>query len=138
MIGETMEEKYIHTGMHNIGDVIDYSLKDFCFGWKTPLTEIELRNICKNSTHHILAIDEEVKRIVGIITALSDNVNFAFIPYLEVITSYQKMGIGSKLFRLMLEKLKNIKCVDLTCDENMQSFYEKFNMSKSQGMIIRK
>jgi ribosomal protein S18 acetylase RimI-like enzyme len=129
-----MEIKYIY----NIDDVIDYSLKNFCFGWKVPLTEIELRNTCKNSGFHILAIEEETKRIVGIITALSDNINFAFIPYLEVIPKYQKMGIGSKLFRLMLEKLKNIRCIDLTCDENMQSFYEKFNMSKSQGMIIRK
>lgn len=38
----------------------------------------------------------------------------------------------------LLELLKEIPCIDLTCDKNMQTFYKKFCMLKSHGMVIRK
>ena len=31
-----------------------------------------------------------------------------------------------------------IPCVDLMCDADMQSYYERFGMLKSHGMVIRK
>jgi len=129
-----MAIKYVY----DINELNNYSIKGFCVGWKKPLSGIELRNVCKNSEIHILAIDDESKKIVGIITALSDNTNFAFISYLEVIPEYQKIGIGRKLFTMMLEKLTNINFICLTCDENMQSFYRKFNMSNLHAMVLRK
>ena len=118
--------------------LMDYQLTGFCDGWKKPLSEEQLRELIANSAHKVIAADMEARRIVGIITALSDKVNWAFIPYLEVIPSYQKRGIGSELLRRMLEKLAPINCVDLTCNEDMQAFYEKFGMLKSVGMVLRK
>jgi ribosomal protein S18 acetylase RimI-like enzyme len=85
-----------------------------------------------------LAVEENDKKIIGIITALTDNVNFGFIPYLEILPEYQNKGIGTKLFKKMLKKLTKINCIDLTCDANVQTFYKKFNMYNSTGMIIRK
>lgn len=40
--------------------------------------------------------------------------------------------------KIMLKLLENISCIDLTCDVEMQNFYEEFGMLKSHGMIIRK
>jgi ribosomal protein S18 acetylase RimI-like enzyme len=110
----------------------------FFVDWKKPLSVLQQINILKNSTYFILAYDTEKSRVVGFINALSDKVNFAFIPLLEVLPEYQNQGIGSNLLKKMLEKLKNYQCIDLTCDIEMQGFYEQFNMIKSHGMVIRK
>ena len=116
----------------------EFSFDGFFQDWKKPLSRTELIQLLENSTYKIIAYDESGKKIVGIITALSDYINWAFIPYLEVLPLYQGKGIGRKLLEKMLYKLEKITCIDLTCDEGIQPFYEKFGMLKSYGMIIRK
>ena len=90
------------------------------------------------STFFVVAIDNATSQAVGFVTALSDGVNASFIPLLEVLPAYQKRGIGSTLMSKILEKLDPIVNVDLTCDIPMQSFYERFGMLKSNGMVLRK
>ncbi|SLM09712.1 Phospholipiddiacylglycerol acyltransferase protein [uncultured spirochete] len=131
------KEKMI-TYTESLRGVSHYSLDGFCEGWQQPLTPLQLRSILKHSTYRILAMDTEHTRIVGIITALSDKIHWAFIPYLEVIPAYQKQGIGKRLMELMIEKTKGIVCIDLTCDTEMQAFYEQFGMVASHGMILRR
>lgn len=116
----------------------DCLLEGFCDGWKKPLSPQQLREVITNSTYKVLAIDAATSKVVGIITALSDNLNWAFIPYLEVLPEYQKQGIGTELMRMMLAQLAHINCIDLTCDPDMQPFYERFGMLKSVGMIVRR
>lgn len=94
--------------------------------------------ILKNSSYKVLAYDTEKSKVAGFINAISDEVNFAFIPMLEVLPEYQNQGVGSNLMKVMLNLLKHITCIDLTCDTDMQRFYERFGMLKSHGMIIRK
>lgn len=113
-------------------------LKGFFVGWRKPLTNEEHYEILKNSEFIVLAYDKNQRKIVGFINALSDKVNFAFIPMLEVLPEYQNQGIGSNLVRIMLNLLDDITCIDLTCDPDMQGFYERFGMMKSHGMVIRK
>ena len=38
----------------------------------------------------------------------------------------------------LLAKLQNIQNIDLTCDPELQPFYERFEMLKSSGMVLRK
>ncbi|MBP7262834.1 MAG: GNAT family N-acetyltransferase [Spirochaetia bacterium] len=116
----------------------DYLLEGFCDGWKKPLSPPKLREVIANSTYKVLAIDTAKSKVVGIITALSDNVNWGFIPYLEVLPEYQKQGIGTDLMKRMLSKLARITCIDLTCDLEVQPFYQRFGMLKSEGMVIRR
>ena len=116
----------------------DCLLEGFCDGWKKPLSPLQLREVIANSTYKVLAIDASKKKAVGIITALSDNVNWAFIPYLEVLPEYQKQGIGTELMKRMLTQLAHITCIDLTFDLEVQPFYERFGMLKSEGMVIRR
>lgn len=75
--------------------------------------------------------------MVGFVTAISDGVQSAFIPLLEVLPSYRGKGIGTELMFRILKKLGRIPAIDLTCDPGLQGFYARFGMVPSVGMVIR-
>jgi ribosomal protein S18 acetylase RimI-like enzyme len=112
-------------------------LQGFFVGWKKPHAPEEHLRILRNSDHVVYAIDTSVNRVVGFITALTDHEQAAFIPLLEVLPEYQRRGIGSELVSRMLEKLRGIPAIDLTCDKGLQPFYERFGMLRSVGMVLR-
>ena len=112
-------------------------LTGFFEGWKKPHAPEQHLAILNNSDHVVLGIDAAEHRVVGFITALTDGVQSAFIPLLEVLPNYRNQGIGSTLVSKMLEKLKGIPAINLTCDPQMQKFYAKFGMTPSVEMIIR-
>lgn len=93
--------------------------------------------ILKNSSYVILAIDDETNKVVGFINAISDKIISAYIPLLEVLTSYRNKGIGSELVRRMIHELRNLYMIDLICDENIIPFYERAGFKKHNGMLIR-
>lgn len=109
----------------------------FFGGWPNPPNKEQHRRILENSYKSLVAIDKRSNKIIGFINAISDGILSAYIPLLEVLPKYQKQGIGSKLVKRMLEELNDFYMVDLCCDENLQSFYKKFDMIKSQAMICR-
>ena len=113
-------------------------LKGFFVSWKDPLTPEKHFDILNNSYIFILAVDNETNNVVGFVYALSDKLQFAFIPMLEVLPHFQNKGIGSKLMEIILSNLEHIDCIDLTCDPELQSFYEIFKMLRSHGMVIRR
>jgi len=119
-----------------IDEVKKEQLQGFFVGWKSPLTPDRHHELLRGSSHFIVAIENDLA--VGFITALTDGVNSSFIPLLEVLPEYRNCGIGSELVRRMLAKLENISNVDLICDQEMQPFYERFNMLRSYGMVLRK
>lgn len=122
----------------SVQEISPDQLQGFCVGWRQPLTPTQLHQILENSSYLVLALDQETNRVIGFVNALSDEVNFAFIPMLEVLPPYQKRGIGSELVLRLLAHLGHITCIDLMCDADMQPFYERFGMLRSQGMVIRK
>ena len=109
----------------------------FFVGWRKPLTAEEHLKVLGNSDFIVLALDSESGNVVGFITALTDGLQAAFIPLLEVLPAYQTQGIGSELVQRMLAKLEGINAIDLTCDPDMQPFYARFGMQPSVGMVIR-
>lgn len=110
-------------------------LQGFFQGWPNPPSPQTHLALLENSDEIVLAIADN--RIVGFITANTDKILTAFIPLLEVLPDYQKEGIGAELVRRMLERLRNFYSIDLLCDPELQSYYEKFGMQRAQGMIIR-
>ena len=127
-----MNIKYID----NINMINSNQLEGFFVGWKMPLTPERHYALLCGSTHFIVALVND--KVVGFITALSDGVASSFIPLIEVLPEYQKQGIGSELMMRMLAKLEDITNVDITCDPELQSFYARFNMLRSTGMVLRK
>jgi ribosomal protein S18 acetylase RimI-like enzyme len=112
-------------------------LQGFFVGWKTPHTPEVHLEILEKSAFIVLARDTNTGKVLGFITAISDLVQAAFIPLLEVLPEYQGRGIGKTLVTRMLEKLKHIYAIDLMCDENLQGFYQKLGMIPSMGMVVR-
>lgn len=84
-----------------------------------------------------MAICEETNRIAGFINVISDGVLSAYIPLLEVVSPYKNKGIGTKLVELALKECNQIYMIDISCDEDLINFYERFNMKKFMSMCIR-
>lgn len=110
-------------------------LTGFFEGWLHPRTpQVHLR-ILQNSDYQIVATDAGT--VVGFITALTDHVQTAFIPLLEVLPAYRNKGIGSELLNRMLAKLEAVPNLDLTCAPEMQGYFERFGLQAVVGMVIR-
>lgn len=112
-------------------------LHGFFVGWPDPPTpEVHLRLLHKSDAV-VLAQDTATGQVVGFITAITDGVLAAYIPFLEVLPEYQHRGIGQTLVRRILARLQDLYMIDLLCDEDMQSFYERFEMYPAVGMCAR-
>ncbi|MBS4223112.1 GNAT family N-acetyltransferase [Lederbergia citrea] len=112
-------------------------LKGFFVDWPNPPNPQTHLNLLKKSSKVVIAIDDKTNQVVGFITAISDGVLSAYIPFLEVLPEYKNKGIGKELVNRMLKELDDIYMIDLCCDDNLVPYYEKFGMSKSNGMISR-
>jgi len=99
-----------------------------------PNTEKHLE-LLQKSDKVILAMDEN--RVVGFITAISDGILSAYVPFLEVLEEYQGKKIGSKLVELMLKELDGLYMIDLMCDVDLKKYYKKFGFKESFGMSLR-
>ncbi|MFD1928916.1 GNAT family N-acetyltransferase [Sporosarcina siberiensis] len=112
-------------------------LKGFFEGWPNPPKPKTHLKLLKNSSKVVIALDDETNQVIGFITAISDGVLSAYIPLLEVLPEYKNKGIGKELVSRMLKELDHIYMVDLCCDDDLVPYYEKFNMMRSNGMILR-
>ena len=82
-------------------------------------------------------MDNEAHKVVGFVPVITDHVQAAFIPLLEVLPEHQRRGIGTELMRRISQKLGSIPAMDLTCGTSMQGFYKRLGMCPSTGMITR-
>lgn len=121
----------------SLAGIEPHHLHGFFVGWWEPPTPGKHLRLLHGSDHVVLAIDAEAGRVVGFVTALTDGVQSAFIPLLEVLPEYQRRGIGQELMSLMLDRLDAIPNVDLMCDPDVVPFYERFGMTPVTGMVRR-
>jgi ribosomal protein S18 acetylase RimI-like enzyme len=112
-------------------------LRGFFVGWPNPPSPETHLKLLIGSEHIVLAVDSEIGKVVGFITAITDGVLSAYIPHLEVLSDYQGHGIGTELMRRMLEMLHGLYMIDLQCDPGLESFYVRFGMQPGVGMYIR-
>ena len=123
--------------LYSANTVTADQLHGFFVGWPdAPTPEVHLR-LLHNSDVVVLAVDRATGQAVGFITAITDGVLAAYIPFLEALPAYQHQGIGQTLVRRMLERLQDLYMIDLLCDEDMQAFYEQFEMYPAVGMCAR-
>lgn len=93
--------------------------------------------ILRNSDEMLLAVDKASGQVVGFISAITDSILSAYVPFLEVLPAYQKKGIGGELVRRMIERLKDFYMIDLICDPELQPYYTSFRMKPATAMMIR-
>lgn len=121
----------------SVADVTPEQLHGFFAGWPiTPPPELHLAAL-RGSDHVVLARDGD--RVVGFVTAIGDGVLSASIPLLEVLPDYQGRGIGSELVRRVLAQLESLYMVDVSCEADLESFYEQFGLRRlARGMGVRR
>jgi ribosomal protein S18 acetylase RimI-like enzyme len=112
-------------------------LTGFFVGWRSPHTSQTHYQILHNSDFIVLAIDTTTNHVVGFITCISDGIQSAFIPLLQVLPSYQRQGIGSELVRRLLAQIEHLPAIDLTCAPDLQPFYESLGFTRTVGMCLR-
>jgi ribosomal protein S18 acetylase RimI-like enzyme len=115
--------------------ILSENLVGFFVGWNNPPTSETHLELLQKSSHCVVALDGEA--VIGFITAISDGVLAAYIPFLEVLPAYQQKGIGKELVTRMIALLNNYYMIDLLCDPELQVFYEQFGMEKATGMMLR-
>jgi ribosomal protein S18 acetylase RimI-like enzyme len=113
------------------------NLQGFFVGWLNPPSPQIHLELLKNSDELILAIDLDTRHVIGFITAITDKILSAYIPFLEVLPEHQSRGVGQELTRRMLEKLKGLYVIDLLCDRELQPFYVRMGMKPAHGMMLR-
>ncbi|MDQ0272327.1 GNAT family N-acetyltransferase [Cytobacillus purgationiresistens] len=123
--------------MHSTEGLTEQMLNGFFVDWPNPPNCATHLKLLKRSYKAIVAVNEEEDQVVGFITAISDGILSAYIPLLEVLPEYKQQGIGKELLHRMMKELDGIYMIDLMCDAELQSFYEKVGMAKSNGMILR-
>jgi len=112
-------------------------LSGFFVGWPNPPSEETHLRLLNKSDEIVIAIDEKSDRVIGFITAITDNVLACYIPLLEVLPEYQKQGIGGELVRRLLDKFRDFYMVDLVCAKDKVLFYEKFGLREDIAMTRR-
>ena len=105
-------------------------LNGFFVDWPNPPNQQTHLKLLKQSSKVVIAIDDKTNQVVGFITAISDGVLSAYIPFLEVLPEYKNKGIGKELVERMLKELDDIYMIDLCCDDDLVPYYEKFGMRK--------
>ena len=123
--------------IERIDEISHSQLTGFFEGWPNPPSTKTHLKILRQSDHIVLAFDNDADRVVGFINAVSDGVLSAYIPFLEVLPDFRGRGIGGELVRRMLLQLDGLYMIDLTCDTDKFSFYERFGLRQSTGMMIR-
>jgi len=123
--------------LNSADDITPAQLDGFFVGWPNPPTPETHLRLLRNSDAVVLAVDTATGQVVGFITAITDGVLAAYIPFLEVLPDYQYQGIGQTLVRRMLERLQDLYMIDLLCDADVQAFYERFEMYHAVGMCAR-
>jgi ribosomal protein S18 acetylase RimI-like enzyme len=111
-------------------------LEGFFVGWPQPPTPQRRLDLLRGSDLVSLAFDGST--LVGFVTAISDGVLAAYIPFLEVLPSHQGQGIGTALVRRILDRLDDLYMVDVVCDAALAPFYERFGfLTLDRGMGLR-
>ncbi len=124
--------------VHSAEGISPDRLLGFFEGWPDPPSpEVHLQ-ILAGSDEVVLAVDEESGRVVGFVTGITDRVLSAYIPLLEVLPEWRGRGIASELVRRLVERLGDLYMIDLSCDPDVQPFYERLGFRKMTGMALRR
>lgn len=90
--------------------------------WNSGKYPEKLYTSIKNSTYKIFAYDDN--KLIGLVTALSDQCINLFISYLVVAPEYQNQKIGTTLLNQIMA-IKQFNRIELISDTKDKEFYLK-------------
>ena len=96
-----------------------------------------LRSMLQGSSIAIVARVPGSSRVLGYVTALTDQVVCGYISALEVRPEYRHQGIGTALLVQVAGRL-NVHGIYLSCAEAMVPFYEAAGFKQVVGMSKRR
>lgn len=123
------------TYQNNLDGIELNMLEGFFIDWYKKPSNEKFYQILNQSTYISLAINNN--QVVGFINAISDKILSAYIPLLEVLPEFQDQGIGKQLVIELEKQINHLYMIDICCDDNIVSFYEKIGYMKVNGMIKR-
>lgn len=107
----------------------------FFAGWPAAPSSAKHVAVLQRSHRALLAYDGG--RVVGFVTAVSDGVATAFLPWLEVLPTHRGRGIGRELVRRMEEELSGMYSIDVVCDDDVVPPYEGLGWFRANAMLKR-
>ena len=120
----------------NLNGISPSMLQGFFVGWANKPSSEKLFASLEHSQYVIIAVESD--HIIGFVNALTDSELSAYIPFLEVLPSFQNKGIGKNLLNRMLAILnQKYYMIDIVCDETLVKYYNKFGFKKHTAMIRR-
>jgi spermidine synthase len=80
---------------------------------------------------HCFVIASKEDEIIGMGRAISDKASDAYIQDLTVVDSYRKKGIGTRILKKLVDRLKDdgIKWIALIAERNSHDFYTSFGFN---------
>ncbi len=121
----------------DVASVEPAQLEGFFDGWPDPPTPETHARILRSSHAAIVAIEPDTGRVAGFVTAVSDGVLSAYIPLLEVRREHRSQGLGRELVERMLEKLRGLYMIDVSCDPELEHFYTRLGFTPARAMLRR-
>ena len=120
----------------NLQGITPQQLEGFFVGWPDPPSPDTHLRILKGSAFVVLAL--EGGRVIGFVSAISDGVLSAYISLLEVLAERQGRGVGRELMQRMNALLEGLYMIDVLCDDEVRSFYEKLGFQAAGGAMVRR
>ncbi|MEU0879518.1 GNAT family N-acetyltransferase [Lentzea sp. NPDC005914] len=116
-------------------DLTEADLAGFFVGWPGPPSAAQHLAVLRGSYRVVIARSDGA--VVGFVNMISDGVLTAFVPWLEVLPSFQGQGIGTELMRRVVAEAQHLYSIDLVCDESLRPYYERLGMVALTGMGLR-
>ena len=100
-------------------------------GWISGNHPEKLVIAMKNSATVLSAWDND--KLVGLVNALDDGIMTAYIHFLLINPTYQGLGIGKELLRMINGKYKEYLRIVLVADDKEVGFYQNNGFENGAG-----
>lgn len=106
--------------------------------WSKNRTQEDVNIILANSSLIFAYIKQETESLIGFARVLTDFYKYAYIYDVIIEANHRKLGLGKKIMESIVchPKLNALKCIELTCRDDMTPFYDQFGFSKDYGTTI--
>lgn len=117
------------------GVIVPEELEPFFQHWKSP-PQMEIKKKLLSGSNLIITVRDSGK-LIGFLTAISDEAMFACITLIEVLEEYQGKGIGKRIMEFAVSYFKGFYDIVLITDPDKGAFYKKFGFDEIYGMHLK-